>query len=115
MTNAEEYIQRGEERLFGFMGLNYPYNRPVSKWSKDFDPSKIVCVSDPHEPYGAFPVFQEVERLHKDAEVLVCPGDVGDYYSKSRFKKNQNVDFKLEVRSVFLRLEWMATHFRRVY
>ena len=91
-----------------------PYSRPMSDWNQDADPSKILVLSDLHEPYGNTQVFAEVEHRHKDAQTLIIPGDLGDYYSKSRFRKTKHVSFKDEVRAVFYRLEWMATHWKTV-
>ena len=45
---------------------------------------------------------------------MLVPGDAGDYYSKSRFKKPKPGNFKEEVRSVFHRMEWLSQHWPTV-
>lgn len=103
-----------EGDFFAWMGLPYPYNRPKSQWKKDADESKIIVLSDLHEEYSNPKVLHEVEAQQKDAGMLFCPGDVGDYYSRSRFRKSRGGDFSREVRAIFLRLEWMSTHWKDV-
>lgn len=114
MSKHSEYREQSDKKLFDFMGISHPYSRPPDKHARETDLTKIVTISDPHEPYADRRPFDECERLHKDAETLVITGDVGDYYSKSRFKKTRLQSFASELRSVFFRLEWAATHFKRV-
>ena len=40
---------------------------------------------------------------------------MGDYYSKSRFRKTRSFPFRDEVHAVFKRIEWLATHWPWVY
>lgn len=79
------------------------------------DSDKLLVLADPHEPYGNERVFEICETNEKHCGSVVVPGDVGDYYSKSRFRKTRNQSFQDEVRAVFRRLEWLATHWKKVY
>jgi UDP-2,3-diacylglucosamine pyrophosphatase LpxH len=110
---AEIYAEN-QERLFAFMGLPYPYNRPESVWKAN-DKSKIVALSDPHIPYGNDTVLNHIEKHEKDAATIIVTGDLGDYYSKSRFRKARHQKFSDELREVFLALEWLSTNWQRVY
>jgi predicted phosphodiesterase len=105
-----------QSELFQFMGLKYPYNRPVSQWREQsrVTPGKVVALADPHRPYHNRVVFDHVESREKDADMIVVAGDLGDYYSKSRFRKTRHQKFCDELLSVFLGLEWLATHWRTV-
>jgi len=105
----------GRKKLLKFMRLSENYKRPKSQWHPHPDKEKLLEITDEHEPYGYEPVFLTAEAEHKDAHALHSGGDIGDFYSKSRFPKVHAEDFKSELRSVFLRLEWMATHWRTVY
>ena len=112
MTRSQLHAAQ-DKRILEFIGVDYPYKRPKSQWVKS-DPDKILALADPHNPYASMKVCKAVERDHKNAGMVVVPGDVGDYYSKSRFRKNRAVPFNQEVRSVFLYLEWLATHWKDV-
>lgn len=114
MSKADERDLEDKRKLLEYMGI-YPYRRPKTQWSKAVDMSKLAVISDPHEPYSYEPVFRELEAQHKDAGAMFCGGDTGDFYSKSRFPAVHEVKFADELRAVFFRLEWMATHWRQVY
>jgi predicted phosphodiesterase len=103
-----------QRQLFEFMGLQYPYNRPPSRWSEYPTAGKILTLADPHRPYHNQIVFDHVEAYEKDAETVVIAGDLGDYYSKSRFRKTRHQKFCDELYSVFKGLEFLATHWRTV-
>jgi len=115
MTKRQEYTKADEKKLFDYIGYRYPYNRPKSQWERNTIPEKHISIADPHEPYGSIQVFTEIEKHHKDSSVVIVPGDLSDYYSKSRFLKHRHVKFADEVRSTFMRLEWLSTHFKDVY
>lgn len=103
-----------QERLFKFMGYPYPYDRPKSQWQKNPDRSKILTIADPHRPYHNLVVQNHVEAKEKDAARVVIAGDLGDYYSKSRFRKTKHQKFSDELCSVFVGLEWLATNWETV-
>ena len=110
----DEWREKYEERFCENLSLPYPYVRPAPLWNPSASDDDVLVLADLHEPYGNQAVFNEVEESQKDCGVLIVAGDVGDYYSKSRFRKNRAVDFSQEVRAIFSRLEWMATHWRTV-
>jgi predicted phosphodiesterase len=113
MTIDEMHHER--ERAFcDRFQIPFPYVPPESDFHSDPDPRKILCLSDPHEPYSSPIVFDHALAHHHDAAMLVIPGDMGDYYSKSRFKKSQPGKFADEVIAVFRRLEWASQHFQTV-
>lgn len=109
MTSREVYSAEGERKFLEFLGIPYPYNRPVSNWHPSPERGKVLVLSDLHCPYEHLGVLALAQNEEHDAEILISPGDVGDYYSKSRFKKTRPITFKEEARAVFMRLQWMAT------
>lgn len=109
-----KHFEDQNRRIFEYMGLGWPYNRPKSQAHKKPDKSKILAVSDCHEPYSCENVFTEIGDKHHDAAILFIGGDLGDYYSKSRFRKTRHQKFSDELRSVFLRMEWFATYWQDV-
>lgn len=114
MTNkqAEKY-EVDQEKIFRFMKLPYPYRRPKQRLEKP-ESGKIVVISDPHVIYENQVVHKHIELNDKDAGTVIVTGDLGDYYSKSRFRKTRHVSFSEELRGVFLYLEWLATNFKSV-
>jgi len=114
ITPFTAYQEQQNKDFLEYFNIPFPYEAPPSNWHPDPNPSKILCLSDIHEPYGNEHVFDLASRNEWDAGLLIVPGDVGDYYSKSRFRKTKHVTFKDEVRSVFLRLEWMSRNWRTV-
>ena len=112
---TERQAQRWEEDarvLFQFMGLDWPYIRPLPCWAETVDPHKIVTIADPHRPYGNQVVLNHIAKNERDAGTVLVTGDAGDYYSRSRFKKKKHEPFSRELRSVFDFLEWLATNWR---
>ena len=105
---------KNQEKLFKFMSVPHPYRRPKSSHMRHTDPTKILSLSDPHEPYANRVVLDYCYYRMRTAEILICPGDLGDYYSKSRFKRTRYVSFADELRSVFKRIEWMANSWKVV-
>lgn len=113
MTERQvERFNENQKKLFEFMGLEYPYRRPQPKYPKT-DPDKILVISDPHEPYGNEVVMRHLRENERDAGLVIVPGDVGDYYSKSRFRKTKHQSFKEELRGIFMRLEWLSLHWKQ--
>lgn len=114
MTSREAHIEAEEAKFFAFLGIEYPYQRPETQFHPNPDPSKILSISDPHSPFESWAVLKAAHEDAGDAGTLIVPGDVGDYYSKSRFRKTRAITFKEEVQSVFRLVEWLATRFPSV-
>ena len=114
LTNRETNIQEEEQKFFTFLRKPYPYIPPESDFADNFDPDKILVISDPHSPFENWKVLNAAKKEQHDAGTLIVPGDVGDYYSKSRFKKTRVISFADEVRAVFELVEWMSTNWRDV-
>jgi predicted phosphodiesterase len=114
MSSREEFLSEGDRRFFEFVGLPFPYVRPEPNYHPNPDPTKILSLSDLHAPYQHNGVLDLALKGEHDSGCVVIPGDIGDYYSKSRFKKNKVVSFKDEVRSIFLILEWLSVNWREV-
>lgn len=113
-AKTQAHFEEQEKKLFEFMGLKYPYIFPKSIQKQKTDPEKILCISDPHEPYSNEHVFIEAWKNESDAETVIMPGDLGDYYSKSRFRKSQAGNFAEELRAVFCRMEWLSIRFKNI-
>lgn len=108
-----KFYEEQSQAFLEYMGIEYPHVPGKNLWiggNKD----KIVVFADPHEPYAIDEIFEEAYREHGDAETIIVAGDLGDYYSKSRFRKSYKVDFKVELRAIFTRLEWLSTHYKKV-
>lgn len=105
-----KYEQSREAEFFKFLDIEYPYKAPTPAKHKT-DPNKILSIADPHEPYGNEAVYKEALSKHGDCFKLVVPGDLGDFYSKSRFRKTRHVSFKEECQSIFRRMEWFSRNF----
>ena len=103
-----------QKKLFEFMGLKPVYRRPKSNWVRKPNWEKIPVLSDLHEPYSNEVVIDHVLEREADAGMLMIPGDIGDYYSKSRFRKTRHQSFQDELRSVFLLIERLAQRFHQV-
>jgi predicted phosphodiesterase len=114
MTSRQAHIKAEEEKFLLFLGRSYPYHPPRQELYKKPNPSKILVISDPHSPYENWKVLHHALENEHDAKTLIVPGDMGDYYSKSRFRKTRYVPFKDEARSVFSLMEWMASHWTDV-
>ena len=112
-NSKKRYNEEQEKRFLKYFGIEYPYVPPKHKWSKDIVQGKILLSADWHEPYMSDLIRKEM-LTHKDAETHIVAGDIGDYYSKSRFRKTKHVTFKEEVQSVFHALEYLSTHWKTV-
>lgn len=97
-----------------YLGVELPYESPLPKWEKKTDSNKILVFSDPHEPYTIDDLFQTAYLQNKDAETCVIAGDLGDYYSKSRFRKKHSVNLRDEMRAIFYRMQWLSIRFKNV-
>jgi hypothetical protein len=95
--------------LLATFGLPAPYYPPRPVWHEAPDQSKSLILSDPHEPWANQWIYSIVEEKERDAGRVIIPGDFGDWYSKSRFRKEKHHSFKDEAKAVFLRMEWLAT------
>ena len=113
LNSKKKFQDEQEKRFLTYFGIEYPYVPPKHKWSKDIVQGKILLSADWHEPYMSDLIRKEM-LTHKDAETHIVAGDIGDYYSKSRFRKTKHVTFKEEVQSVFHALEYLSTHWKTV-
>jgi hypothetical protein len=113
-VTLEEMHHERERAFCEAFNIPFPYIPPEKRFSPDVEAGKILVLPDPHEPYGAQFVFDDALENHWNSEMVIVPGDLGDYYSKSRFRKTRPGNFRAEVMSVFLRLEWLSTHWRTV-
>ena len=112
--NLSDLNQSRERAFCEAFNIPYPYVPPEPDYSPRRDERKILVLSDPHEPYGAEYVYREALRTDHDAGLVVIPGDMGDYYSKPRFRKTKPGSFRDEVRAVFYRMEWLSVHWPAV-
>lgn len=99
------------EKFLNYIGLQYPYKPPKQTLHKTLDPTKILYLADPHEPYGNPEVYKEAFDKHWDAKTVIIGGDLFDFYSQSRFEKTRVQPFRKELRAGFLRLEQLASKF----
>ena len=107
--HLEDYNKQFLENL----GLSYPYYQQKNKFRK-VTKDKVMVLADLHEPYTNDKLFKEMFEADGDCETCIVAGDIGDFYSKSRFRKQRLVSFKEELRSVFMRMEWLSIHFKYV-
>ena len=112
-NSKKRFYEEQEKRFLKYFGIEYPYIPPKHKWNKDIEQGKILLSADWHAPYVSDIVKKELLN-HKNAETHIVAGDIGDYYSKSRFRKTKHVTFKEEGQSVFHALEYLSTHWKNV-
>jgi len=103
-----------EKAFLEAFNIPFPYVPPEPKFAEKIDPRKILVLADPHEPFSLQRVYDNALANHHDAAMVVIPGDLGDYYSKSRFKKTHYVSFRDEVEAIFHRMEWLSAHWPQV-
>jgi len=108
-----DFLIESDNEFFKAIDLPFPYNRPKSQWNKLTDDDKSVNYADVHEPYSHEDLMDQ-SLINKDALVARVIGDLSDWYSKSRFVKKRQVDFKMELRETFKRIEWLSTHYKQV-
>ena len=109
-----EYLREVEKNFFETIGLPYPYERPKQRLSKRINKEKIFVLADIHEPFALDQQIRNAVMKHNDSSRCVVVGDLGDFYSKSRFPKRKAGDFYEELREIFYRLEFLSTHFTEV-
>lgn len=109
-----KYYLEAEKNFFETVGLPYPYERPLPSLAEEIDDTKILVFADIHEPFALDKEIRDTVMKHKDARRCVVVGDIGDFYSKSRFRKNYKGDFYQEIREIFFRMEFFSTHFTEV-
>jgi predicted phosphodiesterase len=112
-NNLTKFFEQSNKEFLESIDIPYPYNRPITEWDSDANENKKIVYADLHEQYTD-EVLMNDSLQHKDAGTAIVAGDISDFYSKSRFRKTKNVDYRIEVLETFKRLEWLATHYKRV-
>jgi predicted phosphodiesterase len=110
----KQYDDENHKKFFDYINIEYPIKHSPPEYSKTIDENKIICVSDPHEPYGNNNVWEHILENHHNAGHLHINGDMADFYSKSHFVAFSHENFDMELRSVWNRMEWLSQHFRKV-
>src|SRR5690606_23760087 len=113
MKNLINRYKDADKQFLESLGIEYPYKHPGYQWKDNTDKDKYLILADLHEPY-ADDITLRKPLEHKDAETDIVVGDIGDYYGKSKFRKTRVVSLKEELRSIFLRLQWLSVHFKKV-
>jgi predicted phosphodiesterase len=103
-----------EKAFLEAFNIPFPYIPPIPDYAKTINPRKILVLPDPHEPYSAEYAWKHALENHHDAAMVVIPGDLGDFYSKSRFRKPKAGNFRDEVKAVFTRMEWLSQNWPQV-
>jgi metallophosphoesterase superfamily enzyme len=111
--NLNKFYEEESKVFLERLGIPYPYIIPQSLIIGGNQYKKLVF-ADPHEPYTKDEIFEEAYLIHADADTCLIEGDLGDFYSKSRFRKTHSVNFREELRAIFYRLEWLSVHFQEV-
>ena len=107
-----KFEQEAEERFLTNFGIEYPYKNKI-KAKLQIEKGKILVLAVLHEPYSNEKILKDCLQ-HNDSEEVILAGDIGDFYSKSRFRKTKYVSFRDEVRSIFYRLEWLSINFQSI-
>jgi hypothetical protein len=102
----KEFVER--------MGFEYPL-QIQTEYAGEIDENKILVVADLHEKYAHDVMLRRMKDMHHDAGTVVVDGDLGDFYSKSRFRKRKYVSFEDECRAVFARMAWFQKYWRKTY
>jgi hypothetical protein len=112
--SLDEIHSEQEKAFLEAFSIPFPYIPPSPRLAETIDPRKILVLADPHEPFSAQYVYDDALRFHHDASMVVIPGDLGDFYSKSRFRKPKPGNFRNEVESIFHRMEWLSQNWPMV-
>ena len=75
---------------------------------------KILVIPDLHVPFHDETLLAETLERERDADRVVCIGDVGDAYALSRFLKYETLGFTEEWAQVTLVLQTLSERFPRV-
>ncbi len=113
-SKLQQHHENKDKKFLEFIGLSYPYTQKKKNFAKKIDETKIINISDPHEPYSSHVVWDEILNKHHDAYHIHVNGDIADFYSKSRFRKTDHENFNDELRAIFDRLEWLSIHWKRI-
>ena len=108
-----EQWQINEQHFLEKCGQEYPFilpDRKINGLNKD----KVLVIGDTHEPFGNPKLLRYLSENHNDAHKVVVIGDVGDFYSKSRFRKRKYISFEDECKSVFQLLQFLYIYWDKV-
>ncbi len=75
---------------------------------------KILVIPDLHAPFHEEQMFADMLEREKDADHVICIGDLGDSYALSRFEKYERMPYRDEWASVNLCMQEMASRFPSV-
>jgi predicted phosphodiesterase len=75
---------------------------------------KILVVPDLHAPFHEPEMFAAMLDAEKDADHVICIGDLGDSYALSRFEKYERMPYRDEWASVNLCMQELANRFPSV-
>lgn len=109
-----KHDKSAHKEFLEYIKIPFPYVPPKKNFSKNVNLQKLICVSDPHDPYGDERVWKDLLEKHHDAPHIHINGDLSDFYSKSHFVMFSHENFNDELYAIFRRMEWLSTHFRRV-
>lgn len=96
--------------LFEFDFLRKPEICKIKK-----NPLKDLMLADVHAPFHLRKAYDEIIEGNMDAENLWVVGDWWDMYSKSRYRKEVDIDFSIEYREGYAMLWHLASKFKRIY
>jgi len=95
--------------------LNVDLSEPLKKHSHKKNPDKLLVISDPHCPFEHKDYFIKSINDNTDCKNIFINGDFFDNYSRSHYRRSQDIDFRWEFRLAYLRLKEVADNFDGVY
>jgi predicted phosphodiesterase len=101
-------------KAIGMAKDRYVSKRPHSRTSASNTTRKILVVPDLHAPFHEPEMFAAMLDAEKDADHVICIGDLGDSYALSRFEKYERMPYRDEWASVNLCMQELANRFPSV-
>lgn len=79
------------------------------------NPLRDLMIADVHTPFHLRKLLDQIIEENLDSENLWIAGDWWDMYSKSRYRKEIDIDFSIEYREGYAMLFQLAGKFKKIY
>jgi predicted phosphodiesterase len=102
------------QKCVGMMRDRYRGPKTGQKGPKGQTVQKILVVPDLHAPFHEQEMFAEMLEREKDADKVICIGDLSDSYALSTYTHYRSVSFSEEWASVTLAMQTLSERFPTV-
>ncbi|WP_276979200.1 hypothetical protein [Flavobacterium filum] len=104
--------QEGIEHFEKFFSLSF---KPLPKVKHKKVKGKKLIIADVHAPAHLDWALKKAVNENLDCEDVIIVGDLWDFYSKSFYRKRQDIPFRDEFRQGYYILQWLSANFDKVY